>query len=76
MFRVRSLRGHSDDVFTVAFDRDSRQAFSASSDRTIRVWNVSSGEILRTFQSRPAELSNAALSRRGDSYSRELVKAS
>jgi WD40 repeat protein len=42
--RVRTLDGHSGAVVAVAFHPNSRQAISASSDGTLRLWDVLSGE--------------------------------
>ena len=43
---VRSLRGHSAAVHSVAFSPDGQRLFSGSDDRTIRVWSTASGEEL------------------------------
>jgi serine/threonine protein kinase len=40
---LRALTGHKDYVFIVAFTPDSSKLISASADKTVRVWNVSSG---------------------------------
>ncbi|MDT5121157.1 MAG: eukaryotic-like serine/threonine-protein kinase [Acidobacteriota bacterium] len=40
----RTLSGHKDYVFLVAFTPDSSRLISASADKTVRVWNVLSGQ--------------------------------
>jgi WD40 repeat protein/tRNA A-37 threonylcarbamoyl transferase component Bud32 len=41
---LRVLTGHSASVTAVAFDHDGKSLFSGSSDRTVRVWDVSTGQ--------------------------------
>jgi serine/threonine protein kinase len=40
----RDLAGHKDYVFIVAFTPDNSRLISASADKTVRVWNVASGQ--------------------------------
>ena len=44
-----SPKGHHEGVFSVAFSPDGKQIISGSSDRTIKVWNVADGAMLREF---------------------------
>jgi len=44
-----SLLGHEDDVTALAFSSDGRFAFTASDDRTARLWELPSCRCLRTF---------------------------
>ena len=46
---VRTLAGHTDWVNAVALTPDGRLAVSASSDNTLKVWDVASGRELRTL---------------------------
>ncbi|MCP4546709.1 MAG: PQQ-binding-like beta-propeller repeat protein [bacterium] len=46
---IRTLEGHTDWIRAVAVIDDQR-VVSASDDRTLRVWNVVTGEPLRTFE--------------------------
>ena len=45
-----SLRGHDDAVFGLAFSWDGRILSSTSQDKTIRLWNASTGELLRKLR--------------------------
>src|SRR6185295_7285016 len=41
---LRTLRGHSQEIWGLVFTADGRWLVSAGMDKTIRVWNPSSGE--------------------------------
>ena len=44
------MQGHEDAVYAIAFRPDGRQLASASFDHTIKVWDVASGVMVRTFR--------------------------
>jgi WD40 repeat protein len=46
---LQTLEGHSDSVNSVAFSHDSARLASASSDRTVKIWDASSGACLQTL---------------------------
>ena len=46
---LRTLKGHSAAVRSVALSADGRLAVSASDDKTLKVWDVESGRELRTL---------------------------
>ena len=47
---IRTFKGHSGDVTSVAFSPDGRYALSGSSDKTLKLWEVSTGRLIRTFK--------------------------
>jgi WD40 repeat protein len=47
---IRTLEGHTDWVCAVAVTPDGRRAVSASSDQTLRLWDLESGQTLRTLE--------------------------
>ena len=49
----QTLRGHTETVFDVAFDRTGSHVATASRDRTIRVWDVETREVLKVFDGLP-----------------------
>ena len=46
---LATLRGHSEKVNSVAFSPDGKTLASGSVDKTIEIWDVSSGEVKATL---------------------------
>ena len=59
---LRTLDGHNGAVFELAFRPDGKVLASASGDRTVKLWNVATGERLDTLKESLKELYTLAFS--------------
>jgi small GTP-binding protein len=59
---LRTLEGHAEGVFGVAFSPDGLALASASSDKTVRVWEAAGGRLLRTLEGHSHLVSDVAWS--------------
>jgi WD40 repeat protein/serine/threonine protein kinase len=59
---VITLRGHHDLVHSVVFSADGRMLVSSSDDKTVKVWNASTGEELLTLDRHSNAVGSLALS--------------
>ena len=62
---VISQLAHSDPVHSVAFSSDGRRVVSGSQDHTLKLWDVASGKLIRTFEGHEEGVSAVAFSRDG-----------
>jgi WD40 repeat protein len=62
---VRTLTGHTDSVASCVFSSDGRQALSASADRTLRLWDIATGQTVRIFEGHTSWVSACAFSPNG-----------
>jgi WD40 repeat protein len=59
---VRTLAGHTGDVFAVAASRDGHWIASAGEDTTVRLWDAASGKLLHTLRGHVGLVSSVAFS--------------
>ncbi|MCI0695865.1 NB-ARC domain-containing protein [candidate division KSB1 bacterium] len=63
---LRTLEGHSKYVNAVAITPDGKYAVSASSDKTLKVWDLTSGQTLRTLEGHSDEVNSVAITPNGE----------
>ena len=49
LLQVRTLRGHSHRVISVAFSPDGTRIVSGSTDRLVKIWDAETGAEVRSF---------------------------
>ncbi|KAF2806410.1 uncharacterized protein BDZ99DRAFT_501246 [Mytilinidion resinicola] len=59
---LQTLEGHSSFVSSVAFSHDSIRLASASDDRTVKIWDASSGACLSTLEGHSDPVTSVAIS--------------
>ena len=60
---VRTLQGHTDGVNAVAISSDGRRAVSGSDDKTLRIWDLETGQTHTTLQGHTDTVSAVAITR-------------
>ncbi|KAF2195561.1 hypothetical protein K469DRAFT_616319 [Zopfia rhizophila CBS 207.26] len=59
---LQTLEGHSDSVSAVAFSPDGKMLASASSDKTVKLWDAGTGAVLQTLNSHSGWVTAVAFS--------------
>ena len=64
---MKTLKGHTDEVLSLAFSNDGASLVSGGKDHTVRIWDVKAGELLSTFHGHDAPVRSVDFSPAGDS---------
>ena len=59
---LKMLNGHGSFVTTVAISKDGSKIVSGSWDNTIKIWDVPSGNLLKTFEGHTNHVNSLCLS--------------
>jgi WD40 repeat protein len=62
---IKTLTGHTNWVWSVAFSPDGKTLVSSSYDRTVRLWDVTTGRCIRTLTGHTREIYSVSFSRDG-----------
>jgi len=62
----RILKGHDDNIWSIAFNFDSTKIVSGSSDRTVKIWNPQTGQCLKTLSGHNRPVLSVAFSPDGN----------
>jgi WD40 repeat protein len=58
----QTLTGHTDEVTSVAFTQDGQFLISGSADKTIKLWNLKTGQLIRTLRGHTKTINTLAIS--------------
>ncbi|MCZ7579184.1 MAG: hypothetical protein M5U18_19940 [Dehalococcoidia bacterium] len=61
-----TFTGHADDVLTARFSPDGSRVVTGSADRTARIWNAATGELLAVLAGHRSNVVSAIFSPKGD----------
>ena len=59
---VNTLKGHESEVYSVGFSPDGKQLASGSFDKTIKIWDVTTGKLLNTLKGHESSVNSVEFS--------------
>jgi WD40 repeat protein len=64
----QSLEGHSSNVLSLAITADKQTLVSGDNDGTIKIWNLPTGELQRTFEGHRSSITRIVISKDGQMF--------
>jgi small GTP-binding protein len=64
--KAKKLKGHKGNVLDVSVTPDGKKVVSGSTDKTLKVWDLGSGQCLRTFRGHDSSIFNVKVTPKGD----------
>ena len=65
---VRTMQGHSREVWSVDMDGHSRTAVSGSDDCSVKLWDLGSGRCMETYECRDRKVTDVVMHESGSSF--------
>jgi WD40 repeat protein len=65
---IRTLQGHTESIFTLAFSPDSKKLVSGSFDKTVIVWDVATGRLMQKLSDFPESVLGVAFHSEGKTF--------
>jgi len=62
---IKTFRGHTSDVNSVAISPNGKYIVSGSYDDTIKLWDINTGELIRSFKGHKGDVNSVAISPNG-----------
>ena len=59
---LKTLEGHTDEVYSVAYSPDGTKIVSGSHDNTIKIWDANTGQCLKTLEGHSLDVNSVAYS--------------
>jgi WD40 repeat protein len=66
--QIRLLEGHSKPIYAVAYSPDGKFIYTASFDRTVKVWDRVTGTVIRTFADHQNGVLSLAVAKNGQQF--------
>jgi WD40 repeat protein len=66
--QIRFLEGHSKPIYAVAYSPDGKFVYSASFDRTVKIWDRATGTVIRSYTDHQNGVLALAISKNGQQF--------